>query len=214
MRRALLVMLLVCLASASARGQAIMPPGPFQGFKSNDKDPVEINADYMQVEFGIKKLHFTGHVKAKQGDRIIYADRMDVDYTDDGKITYLEAIGNVKVVMDDAFATTGKLTMDNRTRVIELLDEPRVVQGKQIIVGRKITYYMEKESLLVDRPRIEWMPEQEDETKGQAGSKGASESGREKTSGPEKVEIEKSAEKPEEKSGGEKAAPNDEGAAP
>jgi len=157
-RESLLVPILLFLLGMMAHAQMSAPSGPFEGFKSADDQPVEIKADYMDLEMATGNLKFKGHVKAKQGKRIIYADRVDVAYTEDGKITRLEAGGNVKVVMEEAFAVCGLLVLDNEKRTITLKEGPRMVQGRQIITGDKMEYDIATEKLLVSSPRIEWVP--------------------------------------------------------
>ena len=141
-------------------GQLTASPGPFSGFKSTGKDPVEIVADRMEADLGSGNLRFLGHVRAKQGLRTIYAERMDVAYTEGGEVTTLVATGGVKVNMGDAFASSDRLELDNKKQVIRLLGSPRVAQGRQVMTGDLITYEMKTEQLSVKNPRIEWLPEQ------------------------------------------------------
>jgi lipopolysaccharide export system protein LptA len=158
-RVGLLAALAVILIASPSQGQFVGPPGPFAGFKSADKEPVEIHADRMEADLSSGRLRFIGHVRAKQGERVIYAERMDVKYTEGGRITQLKARGNVKVRMGDAFATADRLDLDNTRQVIHLLGSPKVVQGKQIVIGEKMTYEIGPERLIVTRPRIEWTQE-------------------------------------------------------
>lgn len=150
--------------------QYVGPPGPFEGFKSADKEPIEIHADLMELDLEAGLLNFRGAVQAKQGQRLILADRMDVTYTESGQVTRLEALGNVKVKMGDTFAVAGQLLLDNVKRVIDLTDRPRVVQGRQIITGEKITYMIDSDRIVVTRPRIEWTPETEPAKEDESGA--------------------------------------------
>jgi lipopolysaccharide export system protein LptA len=140
-------------------GQLTAPPGPFAGFKSTGKDPVEIVADRLEADLGSGNLRFVGHVRAKQGARTIYADRMEVVYTEGGEVTTLVATGGVKVNMGEAFASSNRLELDNKKQIIKLIGSPRVAQGRQVMTGDLITYYMKTEELTVSNPRIEWLPE-------------------------------------------------------
>jgi lipopolysaccharide export system protein LptA len=139
--------------------QVTGPPGPFQGFKSTDQHPVEINSASMEADLNSGRLVFTGHVTARQGERTIYADRIEVSYTPDGRITSLAAAGSVKVKMGGAFAASDRLDLDNLRQVITLTGRPRVVQGRQIVTGEKIVYEIGPQRLVVQKPRIEWAPE-------------------------------------------------------
>ncbi len=160
MRLRLFISVIIFMAAALAMAQTEAPPGPFKGFKSNDKTPVDVKADRMEAEMSGGKIRFFGHVRAKQGERVIYAERIDVHYAPDGTLITLEATGVVKVSMDDAFATCDRLLMDNAQRTIYLLGRPRVVQGKQIVTGKTMTYFMDTERFKISDPRVEWAPEE------------------------------------------------------
>ena len=159
----LLFTFLLSLPSAAqvltGTGQLTAPPGPFAGFKSAGKDPVEIVADRMEADLGSGNLRFIGHVRAKQGARTIFAERMEVVYTEGGEVTSLVATGGVKVNMGDAFASSNRLELDNKAQIIKLIGSPRVAQGRQVMTGTLITYYMKTEQLSVTNPRIEWLPD-------------------------------------------------------
>jgi len=146
-------------AQVFGMGEATSGPGPFAGFRSGGKDPVEITADRMEADLGSGSLRFIGRVRAKQGKRTIYAERMDVSYTEGGEVTKLVASGSVKVNMDEAFASSDRLELDNVKQVIRLTGSPRVAQGRQIMTGDLITYQIKTEKLTVKNPRIEWLPE-------------------------------------------------------
>jgi lipopolysaccharide export system protein LptA len=147
-------------ASTPAPGPAVAPPGPFQGFKSTGKDPIELTANRLEADLGSNKIAFIGRVSAKQGERTIYAERMDIVYTPGGEITTLLAVGNVKVRQKDSFATCDRLSLDNKAKVIKLIGNPKVVQGNQIVTGSEMTYQIDKERILVPNPRIDWKPEE------------------------------------------------------
>jgi len=164
--RTWIAVFLLTLPLVGVRAEVVAPPGPFQGFKSTDKTPVEIHADRMEAELGSHKLRFLGHVTAKQGERMIYAEQMDVQYTEKGKVTMLEAKVNVKVNMGKAFATSDRLVLDNVKQVIQLFGRPKVVQGSQMIIGDKMVYEIVTERLVVTNPHIEWKPEPEPEKPG------------------------------------------------
>jgi|GEM_PF-5389421 len=151
---AAIILLLALAVPASAQFEA--PSGPFSGFKSGDRVPVYINAERFEGDLAARKLVWLDHVIAKQGKRTIYADRMDVSYARDWKVETLVARGNVKVHMEDTFATAERLIWDNTQKVIYLIGKPRVVQENQIILGQKMTYWIDKEKMMVEKPRIEW----------------------------------------------------------
>ncbi|MFO8057380.1 MAG: LptA/OstA family protein [bacterium] len=175
---AALLALVVTALPAVAQFEA--PSGPFSGFKSADEEPVYINAERFEGDLAARKLVWLEHVTAKQGKRTIYADRMDVIYEQDWKVKTLVARGNVKVHMEDTFATADKLIWDNTKKVIYLIGKPRVVQENQIILGRKMTYWIEKEKMRVEKPRIEWRQKKPEGKAEQPGTEEAVPAGEEK----------------------------------
>jgi len=167
MRRAaviLAVALIPFLALGQDEDKKEGPAGPLAEFSSSDKEPIELQADKMEANLGEGRLKFVGHVSARQGERTIYAEEVEIDFTKEGEITFLVASGAVKMRIKDAFANCCRLEFDNVKKVITMLGKPRVVQGRQIIMGDRITYYIETERLVVINPRIEWKPEDKKES--------------------------------------------------
>lgn len=158
-----LLALLLALSAAGAEPPA--PPAPaasatslFQGFAPGSKQPVEIHSDRLQVEMGAHRILFSGHVVAQQGERVIYADRVDATYTEAGELVKMFARGNVKMTGQGALATGDELELDNTTATLVLRGNPRVVQARQVIRGREMVFHLQTKQLEISDPRIEWLP--------------------------------------------------------
>jgi hypothetical protein len=59
--------------------------GAFNGFKQNSKDPIQIEADELEVIDAKSTAIYKGNVKIRQGASLITTSRLDVIYDKDGE---------------------------------------------------------------------------------------------------------------------------------
>ncbi len=133
------------------------------------ESPIRISADRNTTQItpdGVRSL-FEGHVRARQGDLQVHADRMvlvtEKEESDSrpqaqgpgamskkgslklSDIKSITASGNVKVVYRDFIATAGKGLYDYPGRTITLTGgPPRFWHGPNMGVAHTIIYYIDK----------------------------------------------------------------------
>jgi len=112
--------------------------------------PVNIHADTLEYDNKQSRVAFKGHVVARQGDMVIFADSMQVEYESKGKLKEIEARGGVKIIQADRIATGDLITFYNEQQKIVLTGNPRVWQGDNVITGEKITVYIREERSVVE----------------------------------------------------------------
>ena len=112
--------------------------------------PVNINADTLEYDNKRNMVAFKGHVVARQGDMVIFADAMNVTYEPKGKLKQIEAQGGVKIIQADRIATGDTITYYNEEQKIVLNGNPRVWQGDNVINGEKITVFIKEERSIVE----------------------------------------------------------------
>jgi len=112
--------------------------------------PVNIHADTLEYDNKQNRVAFKGHVVARQGDMVIFADAMQVEYESKGKLKEIEARGGVKIIQADRIATGDLITFYNEQQKIVLTGNPRVWQGDNVITGEKITVYIREERSVVE----------------------------------------------------------------
>ena len=112
--------------------------------------PVNINADTLEYDNKRNMVAFKGHVVARQGDMVIFADAMNVTYEQKGKLKQIEAQGGVKIIQADRIATGDTITYYNEEQKIVLNGNPRVWQGDNVINGEKITVFIKEERSIVE----------------------------------------------------------------
>ena len=172
-------------------------PSPF----TSDK-PIKITSDNLEADNKRNEVIFKGNVAAKQGDMVIFSDKMRVKYETKGGIRRIEALGNVKMKQEDRIATGKKIVFYNAEQKIVMTGSPRIWQDDNLISCDKVTVLLKEDKILFEgKVDSTLYPESVKESK-QEGSKQV-----EAIASPSKPgEKEKTAEGKEESAVGEKAS--------
>lgn len=112
--------------------------------------PITIKSNELHTDSKTKKAVFIGKVVAKQRDVTIFADRLEVFYPEQGgDVDKVEAFGNVRIVQANRLGTAEHAVYSNKEGKITLYINPRVHQGKDVVSGKVITYYINEEKSVV-----------------------------------------------------------------
>jgi lipopolysaccharide export system protein LptA len=80
----------------------------------------------------------------------IYADKLVVYNPEQGgDVDKVEAFGNVRIVQLNRIGTSGRAVYSNKEGKISLFDSPKVIQGKDVVTGKVITYFLAEEKSVV-----------------------------------------------------------------
>lgn len=118
---------------------------PLEGFATDPNEPVEIEADKLEVEDKKQTATFIGNVVAVQGATRLRADRLKATYAPgkDGERTQVRQIiatGRVHVLSkDDQSADGDWARYDVMKRTIVMGDKVVLRQGQNVIRGTKLT---------------------------------------------------------------------------
>lgn len=112
--------------------------------------PVNINADSLEYDNSANRILFDGNVVARQGDIVMFADKMDVLYNDEGEIRTIASKGNVKVIQGERILTGDKIIFFNQEQKIVVTGNPRVWQGDNVIQGKKITVFLKEDRIVIE----------------------------------------------------------------
>ncbi len=127
------------------RSKGTADPGFFSLSKA-----ISINSDTMEYDNRANMAVFNGNVVARQDDIVMFANTMNVFYSENGGLTRVEAKGDVRVVQGDRVATGSSIVFDNATQTIVATGNPRVWQGDNVVHGRKITVFLKEERTVVE----------------------------------------------------------------
>jgi lipopolysaccharide export system protein LptA len=142
------------------------PPNALQGFSQNRDQPVNIQADALEVRNQKKVATYSGHVHLVQGDTTLRCNTLIVYYDGDqaggqapaaksagpappggGNIRYMEAIGQVIVVQRDQTATGEKAVYDMKTNSVVLSAAKdgfvTVTQGPNVVSGPRLVVHLD-----------------------------------------------------------------------
>lgn len=115
------------------------------------KQPINITSDSMEAETKANKVTFKGNVVARQKDMTITSSELTATYTDDGKeLREVLATGNVRITQQDKIAVADSALFLNTERKIVLTGNPKVWQGKDLVSGEKIIYYLDEDRTIVE----------------------------------------------------------------
>ena len=158
----LLISCVVCWPlSRDAEAQTRAPrdtgtPNAMQGFSKNKGQPVNIEAERLEVRDKDKTAVFTGKVVVTQGDTIMRCRTLTVFYVgqpgkDDAskpvakgpdgnaqKIKKLEAQGDVVVTQADQIATGDNAIFDMDTNIVTMNGKVVLTQGQNVLRGNKL----------------------------------------------------------------------------
>lgn len=149
------------VAQNTAPDTANQPTNAFQGFTRNRKDPVNIEANTLEVRDKQKIAIFRGNVIVVQGDTTMRCRELEVHYEGNAlgtdprekvpatknqqksesaqRIKRLVAIGGVIVTAKDQKAVGDRGTFEMATNIVVLDGNVVVTQGQNVMNGDKLT---------------------------------------------------------------------------
>ncbi len=130
------------------------------GAAGKSATPIRIEADRMVSQEQTNSVLFTGHVDARQGDLVIRTDEMTVLYAKNksgkrrsgsGKVRKLLCRGNVEITKGDWLGTGKRMEYLAAARKIILSGGAKAWQGKNMVAGKTITYYLDEGRSVVEQ---------------------------------------------------------------
>jgi len=140
--RIVTIIIFLCLATFSSNLYA--------AGEGRSGQPISIKSNELITDGKGRTATFIGKVVAKQNDMTIYADKLVVYNAEQGgDVDKVEAFGNVRIVQQNRIGTSGRAVYSNKEGMISLFDNPRVNQGKDVVTGKVITYFITEEKSVV-----------------------------------------------------------------
>ncbi len=118
---------------------------------ADSKEPIYVQAKELEIFRREGKGIYRGDVVAKQGGSTLYSDTLTIfSDTEKDEVKRIIAKGHVKIVSEGTTATAGRVEFDNLARTVVLMENPVVVQDKDIIRGSKITIFLDEQRSIVE----------------------------------------------------------------
>lgn len=119
--------------------------GALSGFKTDPDEPIEVEADALEVEDQKSTATFIGNVRVVQGDIRMKSDRLTVHYaqrgttTTNSRIQKIHASGNVIITAPDQQTASGNWAdYKVASREIEMGNSVVLTQGENVIRGSRL----------------------------------------------------------------------------
>lgn len=123
-----------------------------------EENPINIAADQMTATEKTNSVTFTGNVDASQGDIRIRSDMMVVYYTaqktaakntkkgadQKQQVEKMTCTGNVEITQGEWLGTADRMDYLERKRQAILSGNAKAWQGKNMVSGSKIIYYLDE----------------------------------------------------------------------
>ena len=123
--------------------------------------PIRIKSDGLEWDYKGHVVTFRGNVIANQEDVTLYSDRMVIYYDETtSEVTQIVAEGAVRIVQLDRRATGEKAVFHNAEKKIVLTGRPVIRQGKNVVIGEKITILIDRDWVEVEGADVTISPEQ------------------------------------------------------
>jgi lipopolysaccharide transport protein LptA len=151
------------LAAAVARRIANPPPPqlaekPRKRRQGDGRKPVEIQADTLDAQTvpGGRRLTFTGHVSAVQGDITLKCDGLEAFYpSGESEPEQLVAKGNIQVTQRDRTATCAEAIFYREEEKLVCTGSPaELTEECSRAEAEKFTFYLESEKVEMLRPKV------------------------------------------------------------
>lgn len=141
---------------------ALLLTGPAGGTEPEASLPIHIEADRMESDPQKDVIVFSGSVQAEQGEVVITADKMTVNYfaaeSDQAepqglanKIDNILAQGNVKIIKEDLVATGNNMTYFSVEKKVSIFGNATAWQAQNRVSGENITLYLDEGRSVVER---------------------------------------------------------------
>ncbi|MCW5205030.1 lipopolysaccharide transport periplasmic protein LptA [Desulfobulbus sp. US1] len=130
------------------------------GFCQGDDDPINIEADRMISQEEKNSVVFIGNVDASQGKVTIRTDEMTIYYQPNDpkkakdqsrQVEKMICVGKVKITQEDWLGTGDRMEYYADARKVILHGNAKTWQGKNMVSGKTITYYLDEKRSEVER---------------------------------------------------------------
>jgi lipopolysaccharide transport protein LptA len=115
-----------------------------------DEQLTVISSDKLTFDYKKKYADFDGNVVVTDPQLKLLADKMSVTFDDDSKVKNIRAEGNVVMITDDKKSRSDTATYNVFTGEILLEGSPQVTRGKDVLTGKRITFWRDSDRMKVE----------------------------------------------------------------
>ena len=171
---------LAILALAPTAGHAQDFGAAFGGFNTGSDDPIQIEADKLEVRDAEKLAVYTGNVKVRQGGTVMESPELKVFYKQQGaapgapgsQVTRIEAGPKVLVSSAKQTASGNQAILDMGQEVITMSGNVVLTQGENIVRGERLVVNLKTKQGRIEGGRVQTLITPGGDGGGKNGGKG------------------------------------------
>ena len=149
------------LAAAPAAAQDF--GAAFSGFDSGSEEPIQIEADALEVRDAEKLAIYSGNVRARQGETLLqapemyvfYSGRVDANQQAGSGVSRIEAYPDVVVSSVDQTATGDHMVIDMNQDLITMTGNVVLTEGMNVVRGERLVVNMTTKKGRVEGGRVQ-----------------------------------------------------------
>ncbi|MCI4626686.1 MAG: lipopolysaccharide transport periplasmic protein LptA [Candidatus Magnetoovum sp. WYHC-5] len=122
--------------------------------KGDKNEPLVITSNTLVADNMNNMATFSGNVQATRGDIAFYADTMVVNYDAGGNITQIDAHGNIKLTRQKKTLVSSRAIYNTTKEQLIFTGNPEARDGKNVIKGTKMTYYVKEDRSVVENSKV------------------------------------------------------------
>ena len=135
----------------------------FGGFDTGSEDPIQIEADRLEVRDPEKLAIYTGNVKVRQGATVMESPELKVFYQQGGpepgapgsQVTRIEAGPQVLVSSAKQTASGNQAVLDMAQEVITITGNVILTQGENIVRGQRLVVNLKTKQGRMEGGRVQ-----------------------------------------------------------
>lgn len=116
------------------------------------RGPITITSSTLSAD-SIKAV-FEGSVVARMEDVTLKSDRMLVFYLEAGKVSRIEAEGNVRLIKGDKVVVSEKALFLAEEEKIIFTGQPRAVEGDTVVTGSTLIYMLRENRYIIKDSKV------------------------------------------------------------
>jgi lipopolysaccharide export system protein LptA len=152
-----------CIAASGSPGSAQDFGGAFGGFGGGSEEPIQIEADALEVRDEEKLAIYSGNVRARQGDTLLqapemyvfYSGRVDANQEPGSGVSRIEAYPDVVVSSVDQTATGDHMVIDMNADLITMTGNVVLTEGMNVVRGERLVVNMTTKQGRVEGGRVQ-----------------------------------------------------------
>lgn len=113
-------------------------------------DLTVITSDKLTFDYQQQFAYFQDNVVVVDPEMKLFADRMTVTFSSSNKVTEIKAEGKVFIIQEDKQARSEIAIYNVQQGVIVLTGKPQVTRGQDILTGDKITFWRDRNKMIVE----------------------------------------------------------------